>query len=69
LEKIGVFAYINEMGMRPVIKFIIAAFVACGLTVIVSRITYKYIELPGMNFGKWIINRKVKKEQVSEPAA
>lgn len=69
LESTHVFVYINQIGVSPVVKFLIAAFVACGLTVIASSITYKYIEVPGMNFGKWIIKRKTKKDNMSESAA
>lgn len=68
IEGLGLFRLIKNAVFNPAAQFIFSAFLAISVTLIVSWVTYKYIEVPGMKLGRWFVNRKQKPEEASASA-
>ncbi len=58
LEASRFYKIIDNLNIISPVKFIISLLITAGVTVMVSYTTYKFIEEPGINFGRKFLIRK-----------
>lgn len=59
LESFGLFRLIDSYQITYSYKFLISISISAFITVAISKITYQYIEVPGMKFGKFILEKRI----------